>query len=150
MSDSFVDVLNNVVDLLTNDAALTAFCQDKWGKTLTVQKGGRKRTEIDLDKLPIIRITRPQIDKSYVEENVRDGKNICRFYCGFRQNDRAKGPDELIMFEEILDDTLLGTPSDELGALVIDPKSATNDEGFLHPVYFFVADVEIQFRRFKT
>lgn len=143
---TFIDVINELVTTLQNDTALSSFSQTKWGKSLTVKKIFKERTEINTRDLPIILITRPSLEKSFLT-GARDGAHTVRLYCGFHQNDRRRALEEFIEFEEKIDDALLNSQALESITLTINPLASANDEGKYHPVYFMVMDVEIRHRR---
>lgn len=146
---SFVDVINNIATTLQQDAALSSFCQSKWGRSLSVKKIFKERTEIGLNDLPSILITRPSTEKSFriLGFNIRDWSNTVRLYCGFHQQDKLKALEELIEFEEKIDDALLFDSTRGGLALRTDPKTSVNDEGIYYPTYFLAMDVEIISRR---
>lgn len=143
---SFVTVYNNIITTLQNDSALAAFCDAKWGKMLTVLKVFKKRVEVNLADLPVILVTRPNIDKEFLI-NARDADNIVRLYAGFHQTDREKAMEEMIEFEEKIDDALMVDHTRGGNAKSTNPKTSANDEGEFHPVYFMVMDVAIKHRR---
>lgn len=143
---SFTAVINNIVTTLQNDSALTAFCTAKWGKALKVMKVYKRRVEISAEDLPVILITRPQVEKEFLV-GARDADNMVRLYAGFQQDDREKALDEIIEFEETLDDALLVDHTRGGNAINTDPKASVNDEGEYHPVYFLAMDVAIKHRR---
>lgn len=143
---SFTAVIDNLATTLTNSAALQAFCQAKWGKSVTVGKAFRQRTEIGLSDLPIILITRPAVTKLF-RIGARDGIHTVRLYAGIHQPDKLKALAEFIELEEKIDDALLAPDSNILGAISLSPIASQNDEGEFHPVYFTVMEVEISHRR---
>lgn len=142
----FIDVIDNLITTLQNDAALASFCQTEWGKTLSVIKAYRQRQEINLSELPLILITRPAVIKQF-RIGARDGAHTVRLYAGFHQPDKLKALNEFVEFEEKLDDALLSADPNILGAISISPTASQNDEGEFHPVYFTVMDIEINHRR---
>jgi len=144
---SFTTVIDNIVTTLQNDAPLDAFCKSKWGKPISVKKIFKKRAELSIQNLPKILITRPLTEKSFLINTSRESKNTVRLYCIFYQTDKRKALNELIEFEEKIDDAILMQSSETLGAISINPKGSENDEGEWHPVYAIVMDVEIQHRR---
>lgn len=143
---SFVLPYNNIVTTLQNNSALSTFCNDKWGKALTVKKVYKKRIEINLDELPIILVTRPSVEKEFLI-GARDADHIVRLYCGFNQADREKAQEEIVEFEEKIDDALMVDHTRDGTATNTNPKSSVNDEGENHPSYFILMDVAIKHRR---
>lgn len=143
---SFTTVIDNIVTTLQNDSALSAFCVAKWGKALTVKKVYKKRVEINLNELPIILVTRPSVEKEFLI-GARDADHIVRLYAGFHQTDREKAQEEVIEFEEKIDDALLVDHTRGGTATNTNPKSSVNDEGENHPAYFMAMDVAIKHRR---
>ncbi len=143
---SFVIVYNNIITTLQNDSALSTFCNTKWGKALTVLKVFKQRVEINLADLPIIIVTRPSVDKEFLV-NARDADHIVRLCAGFHQTDREKAMEEMIEFEEKIDDALMADHTRGGNAKDTNPKASVNDEGEFHPVYFMVMDVGIKHRR---
>lgn len=146
---SFKDVINNIVYLLQNDVALQNFSKTRWQttKSLTVSKAFKKRIFINLRDLPLILITMPFIEKSFLINTNRNSTHTIRLYCGFIQNNPKRALEDFIEFEELIDDALLFYEPEQLGALNLIPKSSENDEGLYHPVYFLTLDVEVKFRR---
>lgn len=140
---SFVDTLNNIKTTLENDANLQAFCQEKWGKALTVKKVFKQRTEIHLNEFPLVLITRPTRRAQEGLTRRKDNDHTVRLYAGFNQKDREKAQEETIGFEEAIDNAVIadrtrgGTAADT--AFV----SSQNDEGLFHPVYFQVIEFDI-------
>lgn len=147
MNDSFITAIDNLASTLQNDAALTSFCKTKWGRSLTVKKIFKKRAELSIQNLPKILITRPTVEKSYLINTARESKNTVRLYCIFYQSDPRRALNELIEFEEKIDDAITTPEPGTLGAISINSKASVNDEGEWHPVYAIVMDVEIKHRR---
>lgn len=143
---SFTNVIANIVTTLENDSALATFCNTKWGKALTVKKIFQRRTEVGLNDLPLILVTRPSVDKEFLV-GARDADNIVRLYAGFHQTDKEKAADEIIEFEEKIDDALMVDHIRGGYAKDTNPRASANDEGEYHPVYFIVMDVAIKHRR---
>lgn len=143
---SGITIMNNIVTTLQSDSAVAAFCTAKWGKALKVLKVYKRRIEISAEDLPIILITRPQVEKEFLV-GARDVDNIIRLYAGFQQDDREKALDEIIEFEETIDDALLVDHTRGGNAINTAPKASVNDEGEYHPVYFIAMDVAIKQRR---
>ena len=143
--NSFVDVVDVIVSkLLSGNAA--SFALAKWGKALAVNKMFKHRTEIGLSELPLIMITRPEVVPDNWTLGEREYKHLLRFYFGFHQPDKSLAQDEIIQFEEAIEDDFLSykeSGSLPAGVWDIDSKAAINDEGYFHPVYFAVKDVEI-------
>lgn len=139
-------IVNNIVTTLQNDPALTTYCTAQWGKALNVLKVYKRRIEISAEDLPIILITRPQVEKEFLV-GARDADHMVRLYAGFQQDDREEALDEIIEFEEKIDDALLVDHTRGGNAINTDPKASVNDEGEYHPVYFIAMDVAIKQRR---
>lgn len=144
---SFTTVIDNLATVLTNNSALQAFCQAKWGKSVTVAKAFRQRTEIGLSDLPIILITRPAVEKPYETIGAKEGRHTVRLYCGFYQDKKNNALQEGVEYEEKIEDTVLTNSTLAGTAVYVKPKNSVNDEGEFHPVYFTVMDVEIFHRR---
>lgn len=143
------DIINNLKTTLETNASIASFCSTKWGKTLTVKKVLKKRTEITLDEFPIILITRPSVGKKSpcLGTKLRRTDQTIHLYCGFMQDDQTKSLDEIIEFEELLDDVLMLDPKRGGTATSSKLENSVNDEGMFHPVYFFVMDVVIEYQR---
>ena len=144
MAGTFNDVIEELENNLLSYAPLNNFCSGKWSRSLTVQTSYVNRVEIPLNHLPIIVITRPSVEKSFLI-NTRDGKHIVRLYCGFHQSERDKALQELVGFEENIDDALTKSIFEKVMSL--HPQASVNDEGKNHPNYFIVMDLLIQHRR---
>jgi hypothetical protein len=145
---TFNDAIDQLVSILLADANLKAFCREKWGKSLKVETVFKSRVEINQSDLPIILITRPETEKSYLVSNVRDSKHTIRLYCGFYQTSKEKGMEELIEFEEKIDDAMYDKYTLNNTCLNTTSQRSANDEGIYYPVYFMVMEVEILHRRF--
>lgn len=126
---TFITVIDNTVTTLQNDSALTAFCSEKWGKTLTVQKEFRQRTEISLNQCPIIIITRPSVERIWLVGGAKELRHTVALYCGFYQDDRSKTLDESIEYEEKIIDALLADPMRDDNAIDTDPQASVYSEG---------------------
>ena len=141
---SFKGVMTSLKALLENDPQLSAFCIEKWGKPLTVEIMYKEKAELSLQHLPKILITRPDVKKDFLIGGQKQGIHTIRLYAGFRQSDKGKGAEELIEFEEKIDDALTTpNPWDVGNALDIRPTESVNDEGKWHPEYFLVMEVAI-------
>lgn len=141
---SFVDVINQIIATLQNDAALTAFCQANAGKALTVKKGFRDLTEIAPADMPLVRITRPQV-QGQAQSNVSgDYGHTVRLYLAWYCDDAAASPDLLIQFEEAVETALMKNPTLNNLADFISPSQSNNDEGKAHPRYFIKKDFAVQ------
>lgn len=146
---SFTEVIDNIKTTLEGNTALTTFCTTKWGKVATVLKSYRYRTEIHIDELPVILITRPSLDKTQVAlgSKMRNGDNLVRLYIGFKQDDRTKALDEMIGLEEKIDDALMVDPFRGGKAESTLPTQSANDEGPVNSIYFTVMEINIKHRR---
>lgn len=145
---SFKTVLSRLAtNTFLDYAALTTFVSTKWqGRSLTVKKSYKKRVEIHSKNLPQIIITRPSVAKSF-RTGVRDSLNIVRLYAGFYQPDHKKGLEELIEFEELIDDAIRNDTTLDSICLSVNPLESANDEGKNYPNFFLVMDIEIGHRR---
>lgn len=140
---SFKDVINYLIDhRLKTDVALADFCTTTFGNPLAVVKKYKKRMEITMDRMPIIMVTRPTVS-SKQENNAPayDRRHSVLLYCLFVQPDHDLGFDQLIEFEELIDQAVLSEDR-TLNNLVdhIDPGESSNDEGMFHPVYAMVKE----------
>jgi len=144
---SFIEVVNDLVSALQANTALDTFCKEKWNKSLLIKKMFKYRTEIQITDLPIILVTRPQkLSKDFPIGN-REYEDTVRLYCGFHQPDRDIAQDEMIEFEEKIDDAVL--EDRDRNGLVLDTNvtMTVTDEGYFHPVYFVVKEVTIETRK---
>jgi hypothetical protein len=140
---SFTATLDNLVSTLTNDAALQAFATAAWGKPITVHAGYKQRMEIGAEELPVIRITRPQVEPDTKSAN-RIALHKVRLYCGFYQPDLELAVSETIQYEELIRAALVVDRRRGQTAQATVPGDSANDEGTYHPSYFLVMDVDIQ------
>ncbi len=140
---SFVDIVNRIIQTLENDTDLQNFSQTTWGKPLGVRKAVKRREELTHEDLPIVMITAPSQESEYSTGRVLYRTYTLHFYCGFLQNDRTLAQDEIVKFEEQIEQALL--KDTELGGLgvVITPGDSVNDEGFFRPVYFMVKQIKV-------
>lgn len=144
--DSFVTVLDKIVDALKTDVNLTAFCKTL-GKEQTVRKGLKKREEILLTELPIIMLTVPQQTSEQAASGVLGKTYTLRLYCGFDESDRVKAVENLIKFEEFVEQALLNSATLNSAVALLVPGNSANDEGFFHPAYFLAKDFTVTVER---
>jgi len=144
---SFTLVTDNLKTLLQDDAGILSFCNDTWGRVITVKKVFKPRTEIKNNEFPIIMVTRPKAKKNLLTPGVKDGDHTVLLFCGIYSEDREKAQDYLVAMEELIEDAIVGDYT--LGGTVTSaiPTDTANDEGHYHPVYFLVVAVEIKHRR---
>jgi hypothetical protein len=143
---SFNDTLDDLKTTLEGNAALLTYCNTQFGKNHTVKRVFKRRTEIALDELPIMLITRPNVMPGKWRPGERDYTHSVLIYCGFQCDDREEAQKILIEFDEVVDAAILTHKNpNELPAGVtdIDPRATINDEGYYHPIYFFVKQIEI-------
>ncbi len=134
---SFKEKLNALKTRLENDPALNQFCQSNFGKSLTVLKVFKQRTELSIGDLPIILMTRPQVKRKPKRHSVF-------LYAGFLSEDELQAIDLSIEFEELVEGAIrIKTSHTDDRTMEVDPGDSTNDEGRFHPVYFFVMEVLI-------
>jgi hypothetical protein len=129
---------------------LDDFCLAKWGKSVSVSRVFRQRTEIALAELPIILMTTPEVNPVRYMDFVREYEYTARLYAGFYQPSREKAQGELLEFEQLIDDALLyyrKTGKFPYCVIDINPGAAVNDEGRHAPVYFLVKDLRVDMRR---
>lgn len=144
---SFNDAIAQLITVLQNDSALAGFCSSRWGRSLTVKKVFKQRTEVSMNELPLCLITRPSVAYSFLSNTVRDGDHSVRLYLGFLQNDRRKALEEFVEFEEKVEDAFYANYTLNGTAINTTPESSINDEGKFHPVYFIVKEIKIRHRR---
>lgn len=152
MTISFNDPLDILVSSLQTDEALDSFCTDTWGKSVTVKRLFKWRTEISPTERPFIAVTRPDVDNKYEMSGGRLNTNTVRLYLAFQQDDREQAQRNVIEFEELVDDALTKNYrlKDAAGNPTIKslyPTRSANDEGMYHPYYHIVKDVEIEHKR---
>ena len=98
-----MSLLTNLVTTLQTDTILAAFIDGTFARALTIKKGYRRRDEIGLDELPIIRVTRP---RRVTQKNaIRMGQEhytTVRLYAGFFSEDVEAAADLAAEFEELL------------------------------------------------
>jgi len=144
---SFIAVLNALASQINGDANVQAFCQAKWAKNLVAKVSFRNRTEVHMDSLPILLITRPKVGKRHDASAGQEGLHSVRLYFGFYQPDQDKVVAEQIGLEELIEDainrdTSLGDTADEVTIL-----DSANDEGKKHPSCFTVMALDVLFQR---
>lgn len=144
--------LNDILDQVRGELedALETFSSTTWGKTVAVRRVFKHRVEVALTDLPIIMITVPSVEGATWRPAERDYRPTMRLYCGFHQTDPEVAQSQLVLFDEAIEDTLLSLKEANnlpAGTEDIDPKNSVTDEGYFHPVYFFVKDVEIDIVR---
>lgn len=142
---SFNDNLDRVVTALQTNAGIDDYCRVNFGRGLTVKRTFKHRTEIALSDLPYCMVTRPSMDSERTTGLIyRD--NSIRLYIGFHEPDREKAQTHLIELEELVEQAMyaLDLASSDM---MVTPKGSMNDEGYFHPVYFFVKDVGVFIER---
>lgn len=140
---SFSDTIDNLVSTLTDDTDLSTFCTTAWDKTLTVKKGYKERTEINLSELPVVRITSPGYEPDTASANQLGWRRV-RLYFGFCQKDEALAVDQALQFEELIRAALVKDRRRGNTAQTTVPDNSINDEGASKPSFFTVMDVRIQ------
>lgn len=143
---SFVEKFNAISIRVENNQPLRRFCQVKLGKTLTVMKVFKDKTEIDIDELPVVMLTRAGINRTF-KGNISSKDHSVFLYAGFYAEDRLKAPEISIEFEELLENAVM-TKTTHVNdkPMAIMPADSTNDEGKFHPVFFFVMEVMVRDR----
>jgi len=144
---SFTDIVDAVATLLADDAGLAVLTADKWNSALTVTKAFKLRQEVKVTDMPLVMITVPGQTTEYGTARTLYRTYRLRLYCGFQQTDRVAAQEEAIKFEEAIEQAFFSsTALDGLGAIV-KPGDSASDEGFYHPVYFFVKEIHILVER---
>lgn len=139
--NSFVKLIDNLMDVLNADVALKTFCLDTFNKEITVKKTYSNRIEISPTQLPIIIITHPGIIE---RERIIGGEIIThsvRLYCGLHQPDKLLALDNIIQLEELIDQAL---EQDPFRTELVDGQilgTSASDEGIYHPQYFLVKEI---------
>lgn len=147
MTTTFLDVMDRAKALLEGNADLQSFCLAKWNKALTAAIQFRSRREIAFSELPLVLITRPQVNDRQRVRAGREGRHTMRIYAGFTQTDAAAGARELIEFEEKIEDALTeNNPFRDL-CLEAEAGESVNDEGAQPPAHFLVMHIQVLFRR---
>lgn len=128
-----------IIGIIEASADLAAFVEGNFGRPLTVKPGFRRRDEIGLDELPIIRVTRPRrrTDKT----GLRVGVNhyiTYRLYAGIYHESPEEATALMLELEDILADLFINNEA-TLGLL--EEATSANDEGTLPPAHFLVMDV---------
>ncbi|WP_020675562.1 hypothetical protein [Geopsychrobacter electrodiphilus] len=146
-----MSILAAILDLkstLESDSALDAFCQARFGKSITVKTSYRNREEISMGECPVVLMTRPRVTRENGLNRRARGNHTVRLYFGFYQADTAGDPRDTanqtaIEFEEAIEDAVSADTTRGGNASSTVPKDSVNDEGILHPVYFGVMEIEI-------
>jgi hypothetical protein len=141
---SFTADIAAFADQIANDAGVAALVYSlSYGKPLNIRLEFKQRTEINIDQLPLIMITRPQ--KTTTPESGISGTEEHRvtLYCGFVCEDRQQAQSLFITLDEAIESAIMKNPT--LGNRVgyCYPGESANDEGKWHPVYFFVKEIKI-------
>ena len=141
--NSFKDELKAIKARLENNSALSQFCVDNLGKGLTVTTAFYRRQEIDITKLPIAMITRPDVSREIKGNRISEEHKV-RIYAGFQLKTQDISGELLIQFEELILKALMTKTDhqDDIG-LAIKPSNSANDEGMYHPSYFFVLEAMV-------
>jgi len=131
--------LTPIIGIIEASTDLAAFADANFDRPLTVKPGFRRRDEIGLDELPIIRVTRPRrrTDKT----GLRVGVNhyiTYRLYAGIYHESPEEATALMLEMENILADLFIGN---EVTLGLLEEATSANDEGTLPPVHFLVMDV---------
>lgn len=137
---SFTSVIANLKAVLETDPFLQAYAQSKWSKNIQVLTVFKQRTEVGLDDLPVIMLTRPGVDVEQENNVAYERKNTVKLYIGFKEEDRMLAQAEIIEIEELIEKALVQNPT--ISGMVdnIAPGNSANNEGYFHPVYFIVKE----------
>jgi hypothetical protein len=149
---SFNDALDRLKKVLSEDAAIAAWFHGRGDRKLTVKRLFKHRQQVNASELPLIMITRPDLDKKFRISGGRENTNTVRLYVLFQQNDREQAQQDVVRIEELIDDCLTANYrlKDAGGNPLADsihPTGSANDEGMFHPVYAIVMDLAIVHRR---
>lgn len=145
--NSFADIVDLIISALKNNADLGAFCTANFKKTLAVRKGIKRREEIREDELPIVMVTVAGQNSTYAAGRLLYREYTVRFFCGFRQEDRTKATDQILKFEELIEQAVLTDEALNGDASSSTPGDSAYDEGFYHPVYFHVKEFKVLVER---
>lgn len=145
--NSFTDVVDLIVSALKNNADLASFCTTNFKEALIVRKGIKRREEIGVHELPIVMVTVSGQQTSYGAGRLLYREYTVRFFCGFRQEDRTKAPDQVLKFEELIEQAVLTDAALNGDASSSTPGDSAYDEGFFHPVYFQVKEFKVMVER---
>lgn len=145
---SVFDALKALKNTLETDPALSSFAMHDFYRELSVRLAYRNRDELNVGDLPVIIITRPRVTKQF-RTGVVDGDHTVMMYMVFTQEDREKATEELITFEELVDDAIRSNNTLNGTAINVTPVESVNDEGKNHPIYCIVTELTIQHRRFE-
>jgi len=143
LNDSFTDALEKIKEVLPVDPDVSAFCQEKYGRPLTVELVLRSVKQISPDECPIIMITRPTWEPKNEPGMTAKILHDVLLYGMIYQMDKGKAVLEIIQFEELIDEALQRNAN--LGGLVADiiPAGTGTDEGVFNPKYAFVKAVKV-------
>ena len=142
----FLDKFKAIAVRIQNNQALDQFCQTNFGKSLSVLKIFKHRTEIDIKDLPIVLITRPRVSRQF-HGNVPKKEHSIFLYCGFFSEDKEKAAEYSIELEELIEDAVKTRTTDANDKPIpLMPANSALDEGKFHPVYFFVMEVLVKGR----
>jgi hypothetical protein len=145
--DSFTETTDKFIAALEDNADLGTFCITKYGKALSVKKMYKATTDVLSAELPLIMLTSPTQANEYVAARLLHRTHTVRLYCGLEQSDREKAQDELVDFEEYVEQAVLNDVNLNGPGVDIKFGSSTNDEGTAHPVYFITKDFLVLIER---
>lgn len=141
---SFVDNINALKVRLENNQALNDFALTKWEKVFKILKVFHNRTEIGLNDLPLIMITRPTVNRTPSNLSARKEHTVA-LYAGFRQEDRLLALEQLIELDSLLEDAVIVRTNLQGDIpMPVEVTDSTNDEGLYHPVYFMVMNLKVR------
>lgn len=141
---SFVDNINAFKIRLENNQALNDFALTKFGKVFKVWKVFHNRTEIGLDDLPLIMITRPNVNRTPSNLSPRKEHTVA-LYAGFRQEDRLLALEQFIELDSLLEDTVMVKTNIQGDIpMAVEVTDSANDEGLYHPIYFLVMHLKVK------
>lgn len=136
---SFIATIQDLCDTLAADLSLQAYSQTKWGRTVTVRRIFKKRTEIPLDELPVILVVWGGVDEGGQEDVHHIG-----LFSGFYQDDHEKAQTENIEFNEYIRAAVTADRERNKLALYTRPKAVVTDVGMNHPTYWSSREVDIE------
>jgi len=141
LTNSFTAIIDNIVTTLAGDAPLNDFCKQAFSRRLKVVKQLTPREDVTIDNYPLIMITRPEVDNDNHSASARaDIIHTVKLYCGFRVGDSVASTkphlDELIQFDEYIDQALLQSPLRGGLGLMTKIGKSVNDQGAQPPEYF--------------
>jgi hypothetical protein len=144
LNNSFTEILKKMEDVLPADPDVASFCNEKYGKGLTVRRTVRRVDELPPEDFPLVMLSRPRQKMDNKPGMMGRVAHQVLLYIVLHQDEMDLALDEVIQIEELIDQALLR--NNTLGGLAVDidtSDGSENSEHAWHPDYAIVKGIKV-------